>query len=127
MLHIVKSAKPLDRLGADLEKAVASHKFGVMAVHDLKETMARKGVDFDQPCRIYEVCNPHQARKVLQADLSISTALPCRISIYQDGGGTCLATIRPTAMLALFNSPALQEVAREVEETIVRIMQEAAG
>ena len=127
MLHIVESAKPLDRLGADLEKAVANHQFGVMAVHDLKETMARKGVAFDPPCRIYEVCNPHQARKVLQADLSISTALPCRISVYQEGGRSRLATIRPTAMLAMFDNPGLQDVAREVEQTIVRIMQEAAG
>jgi uncharacterized protein (DUF302 family) len=27
-------------------------------------------------CRILEVCNPHQAKKVLAASLEISTALP---------------------------------------------------
>jgi Domain of unknown function DUF302 len=31
------------------------------------------------------VCNPHQTKKVLEANLEISTALPCRISVYQEG------------------------------------------
>jgi hypothetical protein len=35
MLHIVESTKPLARLIADLEQAVAHHKFGVLGVHDL--------------------------------------------------------------------------------------------
>ena len=55
------------------------------------------------------------------------TALPCRISIYEQGGKTTLATLRPTTLLALFDTPQLAEVAREVEETIVKIMKEAAS
>ena len=58
--------------------------------------------------------------------MSVSTALPCRISIYEEGGQTILATLKPTTLLALFNTPQLQDVAQEVEDTIVKIMQEAA-
>jgi uncharacterized protein (DUF302 family) len=126
MLHVVDSTKTLDRLAADLEQAVARHKFGVLGVHDLKDAMAKKGVAFDRPCRIYEVCNPHQAKKVLEANMEISTALPCRIALYQEGGVTRLATIKPTAMIALYRGSGLEEVAREVEATLVRIMDEAA-
>jgi len=126
MLHVVESDKTLDRLAADLERAVERHKFGVLGVHDLNATMARKGVDFEPPCRIYEVCNPHQARKVLAANLEISTALPCRISLYRAGGKSVLATIRPTSLIALFGTAALKEVAEEVEATLRRIMDEAA-
>jgi uncharacterized protein (DUF302 family) len=126
MLHIVDSTKSIETLAVDLEKAVARHGFGVLGVHDLKETMARKGVAFGPACRIFEVCNPHQAKKVLESDLRISTALPCRISIYDDGSRRRLATIRPTALIGLFDAPALQEVAREVETTLVAIMDEAA-
>ena len=78
MLHIVESTKPLARVTADLEQAVARHKFGVLGVHDLKAKMAEKGVPFARECRIFEVCNPHQAKKVLETDLQVSTALPCR-------------------------------------------------
>lgn len=126
MLHIVESRKPLDRVVKDLETAVARHKFGVLGVHDLKAKMADKGVTFDAECRIVEVCNPQQAKNVLEANLEISTALPCRISVYQQGGITRLATIKPTALLDLYSTSGLQVVAREVEAALEAIMKEAA-
>jgi len=126
MLHVVESRKPLDRVAKDLEAAVAHHKFGVLGVHDLRAKMAEKGVPFDRECRIFEVCNPHQAKKVLDTNLAISTALPCRISVYEEGGVTKLATIKPTAMIDLYATPGLKDVAREVETTLEAIMAEAA-
>jgi uncharacterized protein (DUF302 family) len=83
-------------------------------------------VSFDHECRIFEVCNPIQAKKVLDTNLEISTALPCRISVYEQGGVTKLATIKPTALLDLYATPGLKEVAREVEVTLEAIMREAA-
>ena len=126
MLHVVESTKPLTQLAADLEQAVTRHKFGVLGVHDLKAKMAEKGVPFARECRIFEVCNPHQAKKVLEANLEISTALPCRISVYEEGGKTRLATIKPAALIGLYGTPELKSVAEEVEDTMVRIMAEAA-
>ena len=127
MLHIVESKKSVDQVAKDLEAAVTRHKFGVLGIHDLKSTMAKKGVEFTRECRIFEVCNPHQAKKVLEANLEISTALPCRISVYEEGGVTKLATIKPSAMLELYSTPGLKGVAQEVEATIEAIMAEAAG
>jgi uncharacterized protein (DUF302 family) len=126
MLHIVESRKPIDRVAKDLEEAVARHKFGVLGVHDLRAKMAEKGVAFARECRIFEVCNPHQAKKVLESNLEISTALPCRISVYEEGGVTKLATIKPTTMIDLYATPGLGDVAREVETTLEAIMAEAA-
>jgi uncharacterized protein (DUF302 family) len=51
----------------------------------------------------------------------------CRISIYEEGGKTILATLKPTTLLAMFNTPQLEAVAQEVEDTIVKIMKEAAS
>ena len=110
-----------------LQAAVQANHFGVMQVHNLKETMAKKGVDFARECLIFEVCQPQQAKKVLEQNMSVSTALPCRISIYEEGGKTILATLRPTTLLAMFNVPELEGVAREVETTIEKIMLEAAS
>jgi len=89
--------------------------------------MAKKGVEFARECLIFEVCQPQQAKKVLDENMSVSTALPCRISLYGDGGKTVLATLKPTTLLALFNNPQLKGVAQEVEDTIVKIMKEAAA
>jgi uncharacterized protein (DUF302 family) len=76
---------------------------------------------------IFEVCQPQQAKKVLEENMSVSTALPCRISIYEEGGKTILAALKPTKLLALFNTPQLTGVAQEVEDAMVKIMKEAAN
>jgi uncharacterized protein (DUF302 family) len=52
-------------------------------------------------------------------------ALPCRISIYEEGGKTILETVKP--LLAMFRVPQLEPVAQEVEDAIIRIMKEAAA
>jgi uncharacterized protein (DUF302 family) len=128
MLITRDSKKPLDRLAKDLEAACAAHKFGVLGVHDLKAKLKEKGQDLGKECRVYEVCNPVAAKRVLEANLEISTALPCRISLYDAGNGvTRLATLRPTMLLDLFRTPALKEVAKEVEDALVAILEDAAG
>ena len=50
----------------------------------------------------------------------------CRISVYEEGGKTRLATIKPTALIGLYPNPELKGVAEEVETTLVLIMDEAA-
>lgn len=126
MIYRVKSRKAITDVARDLESASQKHKFGVMGVHDLKAKMKEKGVEFDRDCLIFEVCNPQQAKKVLDKNAEISTALPCRISVYREGEDVVLATLKPTAMLALYESAGLESVAQEVEKSIFAIMQDAA-
>jgi uncharacterized protein (DUF302 family) len=127
MLVKLSTDKTVTEAAAALQAAVQANRFGVMQVHNLKETMEKKGVGFARECLIFEVCQPQQAKRVLEQNMSVSTALPCRISIYEDGGKTILATLKPTTLLAVFNAPQLEGVAQEVEDTIVKIMKEAAA
>lgn len=126
MLIKISTEKTVSEAAADLQEAVQDNHFGVMQVHNLKESMAKKGVKLDRECLIFEVCQPQQAKKVLEENMSLSTALPCRISIYEEDGRTILATLKPTSLLAMFNAPKLAGVAKEVETAIVKIMEEAA-
>lgn len=127
MLFQLSSTKTVSEAATALQAAVQANHFGVMQVHNLTETMAKKGVEFAHECLIFEVCQPQQAKKVLDQNMSVSTALPCRISIYEEGGKTILATLKPTTLLAMFNVPQLEQVAQEVEATIIKIMKEAAA
>jgi len=126
MLYEVASRKSLDEIERGLEEAAAKHKFGIIGMHDLKSKMAEKGVEFDGECRIYEVCNPHQAKKVLEENGAISTALPCRISVYKSGDEYRIATLLPTAVLGMFGAASLEPVAKEVEDVLKAMMNEAA-
>ena len=127
MLIQLSTDKTVKQTAAALHLAVPANQFGVMQVHDLKETMWVKGVEFDHECLIFEVCQPEQAKKALDQNMSISTAMPCRISVYEEGGRTTLATLKPTALLAMFDTPQLNDVAMEVEATLIKIMTEAAS
>jgi uncharacterized protein (DUF302 family) len=83
-------------------------------------------VPFARECRVIEVCNPKQAQVVLNQAIEISTALPCRISVYEESGRTILATIKPTMLLTMFQAPGAAATAQEVEDTMIKIMDETA-
>ena len=127
MLFKLSTQKTVCEAATALQATVEANHFGVMQIHNLKETMTKKGVEFAHECLIFEVCQPQQAKKVLDENMSVCTALPCRISIYEEDGKTILATLKPTTLLALFKTPELKRVAQEVEDTIVKIMKEAAS
>ncbi|MBU6198690.1 MAG: DUF302 domain-containing protein [Xanthomonadaceae bacterium] len=126
MYYIVESAKPFARAVEDLDAAVKRHQFGVLHVHDLGATLRSKGQDFTGECKVFEVCNPRQAASVLASDMKLNMALPCRISVYTEGGKTKMGMITPRAMLAtLSNDPKLAAVAVEVDAATRRMIDEA--
>jgi uncharacterized protein (DUF302 family)/RNA polymerase-binding transcription factor DksA len=126
--YIVPTAKNVDDAARDLEAAVRKHGFGVLHVYDLKETLTKKGYPLQPQCRIFEVCNPQQATHVLQSDMRLNMALPCRISVFEDEAVTKIGTIRPTETLrALSEDREIVAIAGAVETTIRAIIDEAAA
>jgi len=127
MVITVVSKKNIEQVCEDLKEAVVSRKFGVVGIHDMKATMAKKDVVFDRECRIFEVCHPGYAKTVLEQNMEISTALPCRISVYEKDGEVVLATMNPGIMLQMFDAEGVASVAQEVERVLVASMNDAAG
>lgn len=126
MKYVVDSDKSVDEAAAALEAAVEKHNFGVLHVYDLKQTLKGKGFDLPSECRVYEVCNPAQALKVLTSDISMNMALPCRISVYEEHGRTRIGMILPTSLLSsLSDAKELQGVAEFVEEQTKAMIDEA--
>ncbi|PPC93168.1 MAG: hypothetical protein CTY33_09185 [Methylotenera sp.] len=126
MYYIIETNKSFSQASTDLESAVKQHGFGVLYVHDLGATLRSKGIAFDEECKIFEVCNPGQAAKVLSTDMRLNMALPCRISVYTEKGKTKIGLIKPVQMLsALSKDAALVQVAKEVEEKTVQMVDQA--
>lgn len=126
MYFIVDSQKTFEQASSDLEAAVKRHNFGVMHTHDIGNTLRSKGQDFPHQCRVFEVCNPQQANRVMAIDLRLNMALPCRISVYTEGGQTRIGMIPPAAILAsLSQDAALQGIAAEVEAALLKMIEEA--
>lgn len=126
MYYIVETNKSFQQASTDLESAVTRHGFGVLHVHDLGTTLRSKGIAFDEECKIFEVCNPGQAAKVLSTDMRLNMALPCRISVFTEKGTTKIGLIKPVQMLAaLSQDAALVQIAKEVEEKTIQMVDEA--
>jgi uncharacterized protein (DUF302 family) len=124
MIFEMETKKDLPEIDSALREAAARHKFGVLSVINLKEKMLDKGLDFTSECSVYEVCSPFQAKRALDANGAVSTALPCRISVYGVAGSYKIATILPTAMMKVFGTPALDVIAADVEKDIVAMIEE---
>jgi uncharacterized protein (DUF302 family) len=123
MFYVIDSDKTFDQAANDLEGAVKNCGFGILHIHDLGETLRKKGVDLDGNCRIFEVCNPMQAAKVLAVDMRLNMALPCRISVFTESGQTKLGLIKPAQMLAALSSDeALYKIAQEVESKTIQMI-----
>jgi uncharacterized protein (DUF302 family) len=126
MYYIVETDKSFGQASTDLESAVKNHGFGVLHSHDLGAALRSKGIAFAEECKIFEVCNPGQAAKVLSTDMRLNMALPCRISVFTDKLKTKIGLIRPAQMLSsLSQDAALAEVAKEVEEKTIQMIDEA--
>lgn len=126
MYYIVDSNKSFDQAATALDAAVKNNKFGVLHVHDIAATLRGKGFEFAEECKVFEVCNPGQASKVMAVDLRLNMALPCRISVYTEKGKTRIGMIEPAKMLAMLSNDAtLASIANEVEASIIKMIDEA--
>lgn len=126
MKYVIETSKSVEQATDHLQDAVKRNGFGVLHTYDLTQTLRDKGSPIDSECRILEVCNPQIAREILTADMSLNMALPCRISVYEQDGQTRIGLISPRAILSLLSdSPGLSDIARDVEDAIKQMIEEA--
>ena len=121
--HSLRSSEEVDKR---LREAAAKHKFGILHVHDLKQTLQSKSIELGSECKVYDVCNPQAASKALHTDMRVSTVLPCRISIFSENQGCTIATVRPTSLLEATGLDGVASLAEEVEREVLAIIDEAA-
>lgn len=127
MIYQQDSQKSFAEIDQSLRESAARHKFGVIAVHDLQEMLRNKGVELERAAVVYEVCNPQQAKRVLDSDGAMSAALPCRISVFDSPEGVRrLVTILPTAMMGMFGKGDTAAVAKDVEDVVLSMIRESA-
>ena len=125
MFYIVESSKSFYEATFDLEPVVQRLGFVVLHRHDLSETLHRKGIEFDDDCQVFDICNYRDMEKLLAADLRLALTLPWRISVYTENGATKIGLIRPEPLLAACGKNAeLVRLAGEIEEKMRQIVDE---
>lgn len=128
MVYTKQTTKSVEQATKDLETAVVVNGFGLLHSYDFRKILAGKGFELPGECRVFEVCNPRQASEVLTVDMALNMVLPCRVSIYEDNGRTIIGMVPPSDLLSLISvNPSIASAAHEVEQTMIRIIDGAAG
>ena len=126
MTYSKHSSRSFEEIEKRLAGAAARHKFGILHIHDPKQTLEAKGIHLGSECRVYDVCNPQAASKALLTDMRVSTVLSCRISVFSEGEGCTIAAVNPTSMLAATGLDGVATLAEEVEREVLAIIDEVA-
>jgi uncharacterized protein (DUF302 family) len=124
MIYIEKSEKSVQEVVDKIQEIISNYKFGVQHIHNVTETLKSKGIDFKNECQILDICSPSIANEFLSTDMSLSSIMPCKISVYKEDGETTIATNSLVQLVDDIN-PDMIEIAQEAQKTILEIIQEA--
>ncbi len=108
-----------------IKMSLPNHGFGVLNELNFQETLKTKGVDFDQDFLLLDVCNPQEAKKVLDQHLEMAFFLPCKIGVYKKAGQTYIGMPLPTKLMGMIGNNDLLEIAQEVEDKLIAAISEA--
>lgn len=116
--YTVTSDKSFEQALADLKKALAESKFGVLWELDIVAKMREKGIEYPGQLIILEVCNPQRAKSVLEIDIKAGYFLPCKMAVYVMDGVTHIGAARPSTLITLMGNERLSRIAEEVDKDL---------
>ena len=119
--YTVETEKSMDEAIQSLEESLKEEKFGVLWQFDIRETLQKKGFNFEQPYKVLEVCNPKEANNVLTENQLVGYFLPCKIVVYQDKETrkTKIGLPKPTALIEMVNDESLKGFATDIENRLI--------
>lgn len=117
--YTVSTTKSMDDAIESLEGNLKEEKFGVLWQFDVKEKLQEKGLNYNEPFKILEVCNPHEAERVLTQNKMVGYFLPCKIVVYDEGGETKIGMPRPTALISMIEDENIKEFAEDIEKRLI--------
>ena len=106
-----------DAIGS-LTSNLKENGFGVLWQLNFKDKLREKGLELRDDFVVLEVCNPKQAKEVLDQNIHIGYVLPCKMVVRSENDKTYIGMASPEVLLGLFESPELAEAAKKVGEAL---------
>lgn len=92
--------------------------FGVLWELNFKDKLQEKGLEFDSNFKIFEVCNPKQAKEILDFNIEIGYFLPCKMVVYEKKSDVYIGMLRPESLIKLSKVDGVEETAKSVERIL---------
>ena len=107
--------------------ALKTEGFGVLCYIDIQAKLKEKlGVDFPRYV-ILGACNPPIAHQALQHEINLGLLLPCNVVVYEQGEEVCVGAVDAVKMLSIVGNPAMEGMARQVNEKLRRAVDSVAA
>lgn len=106
-----------------VEAALKKEGFGVLTEIDVQATMKEKLDEDYLPHLILGACSPVYAHKVMRIEPTISTMLPCNVTLRELANGAVeIAIIDPSVAMGAVGNAALKTLAKEVQEKLMNVL-----
>lgn len=102
-----------------VEAVLKEEGFGVLWVFDIKEKLNSKGLNFEPEVVVLEVCNPNEAKEVLEKNILASYFLPCKITVLKEAHNVKVGMIKPSHLIGLVDDEELKAKAIEIENRLI--------
>ena len=100
--------------------------FGVLCEIDVAAKLKDKlGVD-REPYTILGACMPALAHRSLTLEPDLGALLPCNVAVYRLNGETHISAIDPEQMLSVVDNDDLEQIAGDVRQHLVNVVERAA-
>ncbi|WP_394189589.1 DUF302 domain-containing protein [Paenisporosarcina quisquiliarum] len=114
-----------DSIVRALEESLKEEKFGILWNFDLTAKLKEKGVDFNTPYTVLEVCNPMEAQRVLSENLLVGYFLPCKIAVFEEDGTTKIGMPKPTSLMEILHDDKIKKIAEDIEKQLISSIDKA--
>lgn len=118
IIYKIKTNKSFEKAIEDLKSNLSRHNFGVLWELNFKDKLQEKGLEFNKNFKILEICNPKQAKEVLDKNIEAGYFLPCKMVVYEDNSSIFIGMIKPTNLIEMMNDDLLSNIAIEVEKEL---------
>lgn len=123
----IKTQYGFETLVTRVEKSVADHKMGLVAQASASRGATARGVKIPGNLVLMVFRNDYAVR-MLKASVPAGIEAPLRIYVTENPDGSASVTYRrPSAVFAPYASPALDELAKELDVIFGSIVRDAGG
>ncbi|RMA97752.1 DUF302 domain-containing protein [Hydrogenothermus marinus] len=123
MIKVFDTNKSFDEIISNVEEVCKESKFGVLKVYEFHNLLEEKGFPIEKKVTAFEICNPSYAKQLIEENPDIANFMPCKITVIQEGDNVKISILDIFTVAKTFNNPKIEEIAKEVQEIINKIIE----